>query len=60
MPLQVDITEKLHCWHCDGEMYFRIYTTCFGETTEFFECTKCHFTLSKDFVETYGPTRPAA
>ena len=57
---EVDITEKLACWHCNGEMYFRIYTTCFGETAEFYECAKCHFTLARDFVEKYGPHRPAA
>ena len=60
MAEQIDITERLRCWYCDGLMYFRLFTTCFGETAEFFECGKCHFTLARDFVDTYGPERPTA
>ena len=60
MGEQIDITEGLRCWYCDGRMYYRIFTTCFGQTCHFFECVKCHFTLAKDFVEKHGPGRPTA
>ena len=55
-----DITVKIGCWYCSREMYFNIFKTCFGEMVEFYECSGCHFTLDKVYVEKFGPQRPTA
>jgi len=60
MGYEISIQNRLRCWYCDGEMYFQIFRTCFGETAEFYECCKCHFSLDKSFIEKYGPERPTA
>jgi hypothetical protein len=60
MIKKIDITQGICCWHCPGMMYHRTFRSCFGEEVNFFECTKCHFTLDEDFVANYGPDRPSA
>ena len=52
------VDKGIPCWYCECEMTAQIFTTCFGETLEFYECDKCHFTLPKDFIEKNGSVNP--
>ena len=53
----VDVTESIGCWHCgaDTKMFLQCFNTHFGEELQYYECTKCRFTLDVSFVKEYGP-----
>ena len=49
----VDVTESISCWHCgaDTKMFLQCFNTHFGEELQYYECTKCRFTLDVSFVK---------
>ena len=39
--------KDIHCHECSGQMFHRIFESCFGDIAEFFECPDCHFVLDR-------------
>ena len=52
--------KNIPCQQCNGQMFHRIFESCFGDTAEFYECPDCGFVLDKAYptVDKFGCKKP--